>query len=143
MGEYFKSTEEFYDVMKRFLDAAMKDATVGPKLRSSGLIIQFVYTDPDAIITINLKDPCPAGAFGTYEVGPTDTKYDVQTMQAADFSNRFWQGHENPVTAIARRKMSARGNVPAMMKLVPVIRPTFRLYQQVLRDTGRTDLLVT
>ena len=101
------------------------------------MIVQFQYTDPDTQVTMNLKDPAPKCLWGDTELKP-----DVIFKQSADFSNRFWQGKENVIAALAKRQVTARGSIPKALQLIPVIRPSFRIYPEVLKRLGKNHLLV-
>ena len=60
----------------------------------------------------------------------------------ADFAHKFWHGKANLVSALTRRLVMAKGNVPKTLKLLPVLKPAYRLYPQYLKDKGLTDLIM-
>src|SRR5208283_161143 len=138
MGHYYKDSKELYDIYGHLMERLLTDEKIGPKFGSAGIIIKFIYTDPDAVITIDLKNPpSKAGYYGTYYLGPCAVKEDVWSKQTADFSHSFWHGYENPVAAVAKGKISQGGNIVAMLKLLPVIKPAFVMFPKVLEDMGR------
>jgi len=143
MSKYYRDAEHLYEIYGRFLERILGDPKIGPKMAKAGIIIRFIYTDPDTEVTIDLKNP-PAreGMFGSYHLGPCDLKADVWSKQAADFSHSFWHGRENPVAAVARGKVKQGGKITAMMKLLPVVRPAFRMFPVVLEEMGRGDLVI-
>ena len=49
-------------------------------------------------------------------------------------ANRYFQGHENVPIAVARRRIRATGRVKAALALMPVTRPVFPQYRQLLAD---------
>jgi hypothetical protein len=113
-------------------------------MAKAGIIIKFIYTDPDSEITIDLKNPpAKSGYHGTFYLGPTDLKEDVWSRQSADHSHRFWHGLENPVAAVTRGKVRQGGKITAMLKLLPVVKSTFARFPIVLREMGYADLVVT
>jgi hypothetical protein len=113
-------------------------------MSKAGIIIKFKYTDPDAEITIDLKNPpTKQGYYGTYYLGPCDLKEDVWTKQSADFSHRFWHGRENPIAGVARGRIKQGGKVTAMLKLLPVIKPAFQLFPVALKEMGLDNLIVS
>jgi hypothetical protein len=143
MGHYYKDTKELYDIYGHLMERLLTDEKIGPKFGSAGIIIKFIYTDPDAEITIDLKNPpSKPGYYGSYYLGPCNVKEDVWSKQSADFSHSFWHGYENPVAAVAKGKISQGGNIVAMLKLLPVIKPAFVLFPKVLVDMGRSDLVI-
>ena len=129
MSQYYKDAEDLYKIYGYFLDRVLKDDKIGAKMRKAGIIIKFMYTDPDAEITIDLKNPpTKPGYYGTYYLGPCDLKEDVWSKQPADHSHRFWFGLENPIAGIAKGIIKQGGKVTAMLKLLPVIKPAFQMF---------------
>jgi hypothetical protein len=74
-------------------------------------------------------------------LGPTDLEPEVTMQMDADTAHRFWLGRVNVTVALARGQMKARGPVAKILKLVPLVKPAFPLYEEQLRAAGRTDLL--
>ena len=61
-----------------------------------GIVIQFRYTDPDAVTTVNAKDkPTQPGAFADVIHGPTNLKPDAVLSMKADVAHAFWHGKVN------------------------------------------------
>lgn len=143
MGQYYKDADDLYRIYGYFMERILRDEKIGPKMAKAGIIIKFIYTDPDSEITIDLKNP-PAkpGYYGSYYLGPCDLKEDVWSKQAADFSHSFWHGHENPVAAVAKGKVKQGGKVTAMLKLLPVVRPAFQMFPVILKEMGLDHLII-
>jgi len=143
MGQYYKDTAQLYDIYGHLMERLLTDEKIGPKFGSAGIIIKFMYSDPDGEITIDLKNPpSKQGYYGSYYLGPCNVKEDVWSKQSADFSHSFWHGYENPVAAVAKGKISQGGNIVAMLKLLPVIKPAFVLFPKVLEDMGLGNLVI-
>ncbi|MFN8596160.1 MAG: hypothetical protein U0559_08255 [Anaerolineae bacterium] len=134
----FKDSKQFYETVGELMDRAKKDPNVGPKIAKSGSIIQFKYTEPDAVTTINAKDkPTQAGAFIDVFHGPTNLVPDIVMSMKADVSHAFWQGKVDLVGAIARKQMVIeKGALPKILKLVPAITPLFKIYPVLLKEKG-------
>lgn len=144
MSEYYKDAEDLYHIYDYFLTRVLSDEKIGGKMARAGIIIRFIYTDPDTEITIDLKNPPKQeGRYGTFYLGPCDVKEDVWSKQPADHSHRFWHGYENPVVAITRGIVKQGGNVTAMLKLLPVVRPAFKMFPVCLEEMGLGHLVVT
>jgi hypothetical protein len=86
--------------------------------------------------------PAKPGYYGTFYLGPCDVKEDVWSKQSADHSHRFWHGYENPIASVAKGEMKQGGNVMAMLKLLPVVRPAFKMFPIALEEMGHGDLVV-
>jgi hypothetical protein len=143
MGKYYTDIDQLYEIYGQFLDTVLTDPKIGPKMGKAGIVIKFIYTDPDGEITIDLKNPpTKPGYYGSYYLGPCDVKEDVWSKQAADFSHSFWHGHENPVAAVSRGRVKQGGKVTAMLKLLPVVRPAFAKFPGVLVDMGYEDKVI-
>ncbi|MFH1135849.1 MAG: hypothetical protein V1816_07160 [Pseudomonadota bacterium] len=141
-SEYYRDVEQLYEIYGYFMERILRDDKIGPKMARAGIIMKFIYTDPDAEITIDLKNEPKPGYYGSYYLGPCDIKEDVWSKQSADHSHRFWHGFENPVAAVARGKVKQGGKVTAMLKLLPVVRPAFAMFPVVLRELGLDGLVV-
>jgi len=136
----FKNEREVYEILGAFFRTAAKDATMGPEIQKCGLVIQFEYSDPASILTIDAKNPPVDAYFGVFE-GPIDAKPDVHMTMKADVANQFWLGQLNLLAALTRRQMIAKGPIPQILKLLPAIQPAYEKYKTYLREIGRTDLL--
>ena len=144
MSIYYRDADHLYEIYGYFMDKVLSDPKVGPKLTKARIIIKFIYTDPDAEITIDLKNPPEKpGYFGSFYLGPAPVKEDVWSKQSADHSHRFWHGLENPVASVTRGKVKQGGKITAMLKLLPAVRPMFSFFPLVLEEMGYADLICT
>ena len=143
MGQYYRDAEQLFEIYGHFLDRVLRHEQVGPKMAKAGIVVRFIYTDPDCEITIDLKNPPQqAGCYGSFYLGPCDVRADVWSRQSADHSHRFWHGLENPVASVARGKIKQGGNVVAMLKLLPVVRRAFEMFPVALRELGYDHLVI-
>lgn len=136
MSKYFKDYDEFKKIFSALFDKLLSHEKISPSLSKANMIVQFQYTDPEAIITVNLKDS------PSYCFGETNLKPDVIFKQSCDFSHSFWHGFENAIAALAKRKITAKGDIPKALKLLPIIKPGFRLYPKVLEELGYQDKIL-
>ena len=139
----FKDSAQFYATVGELMNWAKKDPQVGPKIAKSGLIIQFKYTEPEAMTTINARDkPTQPGAFVDVIHGPCDLKPDVVMSMKADISHAFWHGKVNLLTALGKKDIVAQGPIPKIIKLLPTVQPLYKVYPQLLREKGFGDLVL-
>ena len=142
-GQTFQSKEEFYEIMRPFCENLIRDPLLGSKFRDAKLTIRFIYSHPEGSVTADFAGPPPAdGTYGAYSFDDTSLAPAVTMRQSADFSNRFWCGKANLVSAMATRQVVASGSVQKALALVPLLRPAFELYKKTLRDLGREDLII-
>jgi hypothetical protein len=139
----FRDSEQFYECVGGLMDLAKMDPQVGTKIAKSGIVIQFRYTDPEAITTINAKDkPTQPGAFVDVIHGPCSLKPDVTMSMKADVSHAFWHGKVNLVSALSKKQIVAEGPIPKILKLLPAVQPLYKEYPKLLKDKGYGDLVL-
>jgi len=138
----FKDAAELYQCVGGFFKEATKDPEMAPKIAASKLVIRFNYTDPESTITVDAKNPPAAGQYFNIFEGPNDLTPDVDMSMTADIAHRFWHGKVNLVQALAKGEMKAKGPIPAILKLLPAIKPAYRLYPEFLQKIGKGDKVV-
>ena len=134
----FKDSKQFYECVGELMNRAAKDPNIGPKIGKSGSIIQFKYSEPEAMTTINARDKATqAGTFLDVYHGPTNLVPDIVMSMKADVAHAFWQGKVDLVGAIAKKQMVIeKGSLPKILKLVPAITPLFKVYPVLLKEKG-------
>ena len=139
----FQDSEQFYACVGELMDLAKKDSQVGPKIAKSGIIIQFRYSNPEAMTTINAKDkPTQQGAFCDVFHGPCNLKPDVTMTMKADVAHAFWHGKVNLLSALAKKEIVAQGPIPKILKLLPAVEPLYKVYPAMLREKGYANLVM-
>ncbi|MBF0232505.1 MAG: iron-containing alcohol dehydrogenase [Desulfamplus sp.] len=133
----FKDSDQLYDVLVGFYELLKSDPELGPALSKTGLCVQFVYKNPSATITIDAT-----GEDLKIIAGDFAGKPEVTMTMDADFAHKFWHGKANLVSALTRRLVVAKGNVPKTLKLLPVLKPAYRLYPQYLKEKGLVDIIM-
>jgi len=139
----FRDSAQFYDCVGELMQRAKKDPEVGQKIAKSGIIIQFRYTNPDAVTTVNAKDkPTQPGAYVDVINGPTDLKPEVVMTMKADIAHAFWHGKVNLVSALSKGDIKSSGPIPKILKLLPAVQPLYKKYPELLREKGYSDLIL-
>jgi putative sterol carrier protein len=133
----FKNDQEVYDFIGKLFKDLAEDEELGPRFRKADTIVQYQYTNPDSQITVKMKD----GQEGQVDFGPSDLDPEIVMTMEADTAHKFWLGGLNVTMALARGQMKAKGPVAKVLKLVPLTKPIFPRYRQMLEDAGRQDLL--
>src|SRR5512134_520448 len=141
----FKDYEDLFSCMGRLYDDSKRDSRIAPKIKASNLVIQFHYDDPHATVTINAATPpTQEGAYFDVLWGDdTGLKPNVEMSMKADVAHQFWHGKINLMAALARRQIVAKGPIPKILKLLPAVEPMYQMYPRILRDLGRSDLIVS
>lgn len=139
----FRDSGQFYECIGELMDRAKKDPQVGSKIGKSGIIIQFRYTDPDAVTTVNGKDkPTQAGAYVDVVHGPCSLHPDVVMTMKADVAHAFWHGKVNLLQALAKKDIVATGPIPKILKLLPAVQPLYKVYPALLKEKGYSALVL-
>ena len=133
---YFKDADEVYQFIGRLFQDLTDDQELGPKFRKADTVVQYQYRNPESQITVKMRE----GEEGRVDLGETDLEPEVvMTMEAAT-AHKFWLGKVNVTVALARGQMKAKGPVAKILKLVPLTKPVFPRYRQMLDEAGRKDL---
>jgi alcohol dehydrogenase class IV len=134
----FQNADMLYDILIEFYELLKASPEIGPKLAQSDLCVQFRYTNPSAVITIDAT-----GDDIKILKGEFDGRPEVTLTMKADFAHKFWHGKANLVTALTRRQVAAKGNVPKTIKLLPILKPSYALYPKFLVKKGLRHLVMT
>jgi putative sterol carrier protein len=134
---YFNSADEVYEFIGKLFEDLAEDEELGPKFRKANTIVQYQYANPDSQITVKMLD----GEDGQVDCGETDLEPEVVMTMEADTAHKFWLGKVNVTVALARGQMKAKGPVAKILKLVPLVKPVFPRYREMLEQKGRTDLV--
>jgi len=85
----FRDTEELYRVMGALFDRLAADPEIAARLGGAGLVVRFVWRDPDGEATVDLRGGV------RYTLGPSELEPDVEMIQSAEVAHRFWLGRLN------------------------------------------------
>ena len=138
----FKNSEELYEILGAFFNQLKFDEEMGRQIQNSKIIVQWEYSEPEGIVTIDATRDDPDGGFYQVILGPTDIKPEIYMTMKADVAHEFWLGKVNLLAALSRRQIVAKGPIPKALKLLPAIKPAYSLYAKFLAERGRTDLPV-
>jgi putative sterol carrier protein len=134
---HFKDENDVYAFIGRLLQELAADPELAPKFKRADTTVQYQMSDPESQITVDMRPDREIRV----DLGPSDLDPEVVMTLAADTAHSFWMGNVNITSALARGEVKARGPVAKVLRLVPLVKPSFPRYEQILRDAGRTDLL--
>jgi putative sterol carrier protein len=132
----FQDAQEVYDTIGRLFADLAADEEVAPQFRRANTIVRYRYSDPEAQITVRMKEDEP----GQVDFGESELEPEVTMTMAADVAHRFWLGQVNVAQALTRGEIKAEGPVAKILKLVPLTKPLFPRYKAQLIEQGREDL---
>jgi hypothetical protein len=61
-----------------------------------------------------------------------DWKPKVKMEMSSETANKYFQGKENVPMAIARRRIKTGGDVKAALSLIPITKPVYASYRELL-----------
>ena len=143
---YFKDADECNDILGGFFRQVSADVSNGDKdaveiqtkMSGIGLITSFILRDPEITFTLDFtKNPFTVSVDND-SIMPTTT-----FSLTGDTGHRFWHGKVNLAKALTTKAIVARGPIPKILKLLPVIKPLYQRYPAYLKERGRADLVLS
>jgi hypothetical protein len=131
----FKDEAEVYDYLGGIFRRGMQDQALVEKLRPTGIVLRITYTDPDAVLTVDMPNT------EIYEGAGVGPEPNVELFMSADTGNRFWLGKVILPVALAKGDVRAKGPVAKLLKVLPLAKGMFGPYREQLESAGREDLL--
>lgn len=132
----FANSAEVTNYIGGIFETAFEDDEIGPKLVDTGLVVAFDFTDPEALVVIDMADKSVREGLAG---GPAPT---ATMSMTADTGNAYWQGKLNLPLAMAKKKIKVDGNVGSLLKLASLGKKLYACYIERLQSDGREDLLV-
>lgn len=126
----FGSSEELKNVMLTLWSKIQADSDISEKLLRSKLVVQFRYRDPEGLLTVDASD----GIDLKIVWGKIDIKPVIEMSMKSDIAHEFWMGRISVPVAILTGKMVSKGPTPKALALLPVIRPAFDFYPDIIRE---------
>lgn len=130
----FKDADEVRHYIGSVFSVAFEDPEIGPKLKATGIVLGFKFTEPEALLVVDTTSATVGD--GTGQPEPTA----VMSM-TSDLGSAYWQGKVNLPLAMARGKIKVEGNVASLLKLAPLGKKLFPAYIDRLQAAGRADLI--
>ena len=134
MAATFRSPDEFHDVMDRVFGMMDGDPDMGPKLRDADVPQRFEFTDVDMVVNVRAARPGEEGNLHWEWSDDVDWEPRVRMTMSSETANKYFQGKENVAMAIARRRIKTGGDVKAALNLLPITKPIFERYRDMVSD---------
>jgi putative sterol carrier protein len=123
---FFSDADEVYEYIGGVFRAAAEHPEVGPQLAAAGITMQVYYSDPESSLTVRMHEPM------TVQDGGDDESADIVLRMPADIADRYWRGEYNLAVGLATGKVKARGPVNKLLRLVPLTKPLFPMYREMI-----------
>jgi len=134
MAAEFSGPKEFREVMDRIFTLMSEHPEMGPKLRDADVPQRFEFEDMDMVVNIRGAQEGEDGNLHWQWSDDVAWKPKVQMKMSSQTANRYFQGKENVAVAIARRRIKAGGDVKAALSLIPITKPVYAQYREVVED---------
>ena len=123
---FFKDADEVYQYLGGMFLAARETET-GPRMAAADIDLQIYYSDPESKLHVAMRGD-------NIEVYPGGDKpdADVRLTMPADIADRYWRGEYNLAVGLAKGQVKAKGPVNKILKLVPLTKPLFPVYQDLI-----------
>jgi hypothetical protein len=128
----FRSPQEFREVMDRVFGMMDADPEMGPRLRDADVPQRFEFTDVDMVVNIRAAAAGEDGNLHWEWTDDVDWEPKVRMEMSSETANRYFQGKENVPIAIARRRIKTGGDVKAALSLIPVTKPIYGRYRELV-----------
>ncbi len=129
----FASPEEFRSVMDQIFEMMSTDEEMGPKLRDADVPQRFEFDDFDLVVNIRAAEEGEDGNLHWEWSDDVAWESRVRMTMSSETANKYFQGKENVALAIARRRIKTGGDVKAALELMPIIKPVFARYAELVR----------
>ena len=130
----FKSSKEFRAVMDRIFTLMDEDSDMGPRLRDADVPQRFEFEDVDLVVNVRAAHPDEDANLVWVWSDDVDWEPKVKMTMSSETANRYFQGKENVAMAIARRRIKAGGDVKAALALMPITKPLFAHYRELVEN---------
>jgi hypothetical protein len=133
---YFKDSDECDKILGGFFRQMGEEVKKGDKeiveiqnkLAEISLIVKFVWRDPVLALTLDFTQYPFMVHVNDDEIVATAT-----FTLTADNGHKFWHGQINLAKALTTKTIVARGPIPKILKLLPVIKPLYIRYPAYLK----------
>jgi hypothetical protein len=118
--------------MNRIFALMDEDPDMGPRLRDADVPQRFEFDDLDLVV--NIRAATPDEDTNLVWEWSDDVAWEpkVKMSMSSETANRYFQGKENVAMAIARRRIKAGGDVKAALALMPITKPVFGHYRELV-----------
>ena len=134
MGAEFESAREVREAIDEVFRMMDADPEMGPKLRDANCPQRFEFDDFDLVVNIRAATPQEEGNLHWEWSDEVDWEPKVKMAMSSETANKYFQGKENVAVALARRRIKSGGDVKAALSLIPITKPIYARYRELVED---------
>lgn len=128
----FENKQKMEEVLGGLFEKLLDDEAFAPKYLQTGIIIKYNITDPNHTLWITPGD----GQKGEVIWGDLDAKPTVEMTLSGDTCHKFWLKQISMPIALAKGLIKAKGPMPKVLKLLPLLKPAYETYPDWARSHG-------
>ncbi len=125
----FESTEKMYEVLGELFETLLAHETVGKKFQEQKVTIRFIMSEPKGEIWLLPEGKVVCGV-------PDGVKEDISMTLSGDTAHKFWLKQITMPVALAKGLIKAKGPLPKVLKLLPLLNPAYEAYPEIARKHG-------
>ncbi len=122
----FQSTEKMYKILGELFETLLSNETVAPKFKEQNVVIRFVMKDPKGEIWLLPEGKVVCGV-------PEGVKATITMELSGDTAHNFWLKKISMPVALAKGLIKAKGPLPKVLKLLPLLNPAYEAYPEIAR----------
>ena len=124
----FESTDKMYEVLGKLFNTLLAHQEVAEKFKAADITILFNIHDPSGQIWLDGEQGVTCGA--------ADLKPTITMGLSGDACHQFWLKQLTLPVALAKRQIKAKGPVPKVLKLLPMLKPAYEVYPEIAASYG-------
>jgi SCP-2 sterol transfer family len=128
----FESPDQFREVMEKTFTILSEDPDTGPQLKAADTPQRFEFSDLELVVNIRATREGEEGNLLWKWSDEVDWEPRVRMTMSSETANSYFQGKENVAMAIARRRIKTGGDVKAALAILPMTKPVFARYRELL-----------
>ncbi len=125
----FESTEKMYEVLGELFETLLAHETVGKKFQEQKVTIRFIMSEPKGEIWLLPEGKVVCGV-------PDGVKEDISMTLSGDTAHKFWLKQITMPVALAKGLIKAKGPLPKVLKLLPLLNPAYEAYPDIAKKHG-------
>jgi putative sterol carrier protein len=133
---YFENIDDLYWCLGELFDRLSDDPGIKERALASKLTVNFTYHNPEGKVWIDCT-----GDEILLTTGESDLTPDAILTMDSDIAHKFWLGKLNLIKALTSGEIESEGSVPKLLKLLPVIKPAFKIYPEILKEKGLESII--
>ncbi len=128
----YESPDQFREVLDKTFAMMSEDPEMGPKLKAADTPQRFEFADLELVVNVRATREGEEGNLLWKWSDEVDWEPRVRMSMSSETANRYFQGTENIAMAIARRNIKAGGDVKAALAIMPITKPVFARYRELV-----------